>query len=52
MVPLAVGIAVDLYLVARLILGTPGPAAGLAAAVLVMVLGLWFGLPRYVRSGG
>jgi hypothetical protein len=52
MVPLAVGIAVDLYLVARLILGTPGPAVGLAVVVLVAYLALWFGLPRYMRAGG
>jgi hypothetical protein len=52
MVPLAVGTAVDLYLVARLILGTSGPAAALATGVLVVYLGLWFGVPRYLRSGG
>jgi hypothetical protein len=50
MVPLAVGIDVDLYLVARVILGTPGPAAVLATLVLVVYLALWFGLPRYIRG--
>jgi hypothetical protein len=52
MVPLALGIAVDLYLVGRIILGSPGLAAGLAGVVLVMILGLWFGLPRYLRRRG
>jgi hypothetical protein len=51
MVPLALGIGVDLYLVARIILGTSGPAAALAMLVLVVYLALWFGLPRYMRKG-
>jgi hypothetical protein len=49
MVPLALGIAIDLYLVARVVLGAPGPAAALAAVVLALYLLLWFGLPRYMR---
>jgi hypothetical protein len=50
MVPLAIGISVDLYLVARIILGTTLPAAMLAALMLLVYLGLWFWLPRSLGS--
>jgi hypothetical protein len=46
MLPLAMGISADLYLVARIILGTAGPAAVLATVMLVLYLWLWFVLPR------
>jgi Family of unknown function (DUF6328) len=46
MLPLAVGVSTDLYLIARVILGATAPAALLAAAVLVVYLALWYGLPR------
>jgi len=51
MVPLALGTALDLYLVARVILGAPAPAAVVAAAVLACIAGLWFALPHARRSG-
>jgi hypothetical protein len=46
MAPLALGLAIDIYLMARVI--THRPAAGLAAAGLIVVLtsALWFVLPR------
>jgi hypothetical protein len=45
MVPLAVAISADLYLVARVILGASSPAAIIAAGLLVVYFGLWFVLP-------
>ncbi|HET9981933.1 MAG TPA: DUF6328 family protein [Longimicrobiales bacterium] len=46
MAPLAIGIGTDLFLVARLVLGSLVPAASLAAAPFAIYLLLWFGLPR------
>jgi hypothetical protein len=46
MLPLAVGISVDLFLVARLILGSAAPAAALATVLFVLYVGLWFVLPH------
>jgi hypothetical protein len=46
MFPLALGIAADLYLVARVILGSTIAAAGIAVALLLLYVGLWFVLPR------
>ena len=48
MLPLALGISLDVYLVSEIILGAVG-AAVIAAAVLVLFLLLWFGLPRHRR---
>jgi hypothetical protein len=45
MLPLALGISLDFYLVARIILEGAWSAA-LAAGLLAVFLGLWFGLPR------
>ena len=45
MIPLAVAISADLYLVARVILGASAPAAMIAVGLLVVYLGLWFVLP-------
>src|SRR5712671_3608288 len=42
MIPLAVAISTDLYLVARVILGASVPAAMIAVGLLVVYLGLWF----------
>jgi hypothetical protein len=50
MVPLAIGISMDLYLVARILLGATMPAALLAVLVLLIYATLWFGLPRYMRG--
>jgi hypothetical protein len=50
MAPLALGLALDIYLVAWLI--THSIAAGLAGAGLVIALttGLWFVLPRIFKD--
>jgi hypothetical protein len=46
MLPLAVGIAADLYLVARVVLRDGTSAAIIALLLLALYLTLWFGLPR------
>jgi hypothetical protein len=47
MVPLALGLSLEFYLIARVLLG--GAAAPLAIALLVFVAGLWFVLPRWLK---
>lgn len=49
MAPLAVGISLELYLVARVIAGSQKTAAVLAAAVLAVFIILWLVLPRAAR---
>ena len=49
MVPLGVGICADVYLVAHVILSSTAWAGSLAGGLLVIILGLWFGLPRRRR---
>jgi hypothetical protein len=46
MAPLGVGICADVYLVARVILHSTAVAGALAGGLLLIILGLWFGLPR------
>jgi uncharacterized protein DUF6328 len=45
MLPLALGITLDFYLVARIILESAWSTV-LAAALLLVFIGMWFGLPR------
>jgi high-affinity Fe2+/Pb2+ permease len=49
MVPLAIGVSLDVYLVARVILADRGEAVALAGALLVVLGTLWFVLPRSRR---
>jgi hypothetical protein len=49
MLPLAIGIATDLYLIARLILAATVPAVLLAVLLLAVYCTLWFLLPRLTR---
>lgn len=49
MVPLAVGICLDLYVVARVIVGSRGVAGMVAASVLGVFIVFWLLLPRAVR---
>jgi hypothetical protein len=49
MIPLAVGICLDVYLVARLIMGSGRVASIVATALLGVFIVLWFLLPRAVR---
>jgi hypothetical protein len=47
LVPLMVGIALDFYLIARIILGHVILSLGLASGLVVFVAGLWFVFPRW-----
>jgi len=49
MVPLAVALCIDFYLVARVIVGS-GDVAWLAAGLLAVFIALWFVLPRVFRA--
>jgi Family of unknown function (DUF6328) len=49
MVPLAIGICLDVYLIAETILGKWRPSLVLAAGLLALFVGLWFVLPRVRR---
>jgi hypothetical protein len=49
MVPLAVGICIDVYLVSSVILRSTIAAGTLAALLLTLLLSLWFLLPRSRR---
>jgi hypothetical protein len=49
MAPLAVGICVDVYVIARLVVGSPAIAASVAATLLGVFILLWLVLPRAVR---
>jgi len=46
MLPLALGIVTDLYLVARVVLRNSGQAAIIALGLLALYAALWLGLPR------
>lgn len=50
MVPLAVGICVDVYIVARIIVGAPPIAGALAGALFIVFVIFWLLLPRAVRG--
>ena len=45
MVPFTVGVCLDTYLIGRMILREPVPAMIAAIVMLVVLTGLWFGLP-------
>ena len=47
MMPLALGLALDLHLVGRLIIGSPTLAGAIAAVALAVFLVLWFGFPQW-----
>ena len=49
LVPLMLGIALDFYLIARLILGDFINSALLASVLVLLFAGLWFGFPRWYR---
>ena len=50
MIPLALGIAGDFYVVARKITESDGLAIGLAGIALLIFYGLWFGFTLYRRQ--
>ena len=45
MVPLMLGIALEIYVVSLAVIGDPRPAAGVAVVVALLFAGLWFALP-------
>jgi hypothetical protein len=49
LVPLMFGIALDFYLIARIILGQRALSLALASGLVVFVAGLWFVFPRWRR---
>ena len=49
MAPMAVGLCLDIYLVARVIVGTSGLALTIAASLLGVFVVLWLLLPRFSR---
>ena len=49
LVPLMLGIALDFYLIARVILGEVFLSLALASCLVVFVSGLWFVFPRWHR---
>jgi hypothetical protein len=50
MVPLAVGLCLDIYLVARVIVGTRSVAVTVAMFLLAVFVVLWLLLPRLSRT--
>jgi len=46
MLPLALGLTLDVYLIAIVVFGTPGLGLAFAAALLLVLLLLWMVLPR------
>jgi hypothetical protein len=52
LVPLALGLSGDFYVVAYKVLRSHAIAGGLAMAALIMFLGLWFGLTLSRRAAG
>jgi hypothetical protein len=50
LVPLALGIAGDFYVIAQKVLNSSSLAIGLAAASLVFFFGIWFGVTLFTRA--
>ena len=51
MVPLAVGICLDVYVIARVILGTIAGAAVVAVLLLMVFIAFWRVIPQVARRG-
>jgi len=47
MLPLAAGLSIDVYLIARVITGRPALAAAIGAAVFLLFVALWFAFPQW-----
>lgn len=46
MVPFAISISMEFYLISRIILNDPSLALGFSIVMIVLFFALWFGLPR------
>jgi hypothetical protein len=51
MIPLALGVVVDFYVVLNKVTHAPGVSLGISAAVLALFYGLWFVYPLLARNG-
>ena len=51
MIPLALGIVIDFYVVLNKVTHAPGVSIGIATAVLALFYGLWFAYPLLARNG-
>ncbi len=49
MLPLALGLCIDVYLVASVVLGSGATGAAIAGVLFLALLGLWVALPRRER---
>jgi hypothetical protein len=47
MLPLAAGLALDVYLIARIVTGATTLGAAIGAAVFAMFVALWFVFPQW-----
>src|SRR4051812_5044113 len=50
MYPLAVGLTLDIYLIGRIVFDAPAASIAFAAAIFIVLMGLWLGLPRHERK--
>jgi|SRR5690348_7905287 hypothetical protein len=49
LMPLIAGLAIDAYLLVRLVVHDTAPALACAGALALVLVGLWFGLPQLAR---
>ena len=47
MLPLAAGLSIDVYLIARVITGAPSLSAAIGGVVFMLFLALWFAFPQW-----
>src|SRR5262245_7446990 len=50
MVPLMLGIGIDFFLIAHMVLGEAEPAAAIAVILVAILAGFWFWFPRAYRQ--
>jgi hypothetical protein len=47
LIPLGLGLSIDIYIVSRLVTESSGASAAIAAATLAVLFGLWLAFPRW-----
>jgi hypothetical protein len=50
MVPLMLALALEIYLLGRIVLHSQATSAAIALVVLLVLAGLWFGVPLAMRK--
>ena len=50
MLPLALGIGLDVYLIARVVLESRGASAFVSCTLVVLFVGLWYVMPRFSQA--